>query len=569
MLLRVLATLGFAYIAFQTYSSDEELLGIKYFLVFGAAAVLYNPILPIYLPREVWTIINLATTILVFHHWQAGKQGNFETEKNNQPLAKPSNSFERSYSINYDKDVTRPLQLQKSNFRESFYSERYDRIVSLWTLGYVHGFMAYATFLDVELEHEEALERVQPFTDTILKNVFSEKEFADFKSLNHDQLHQSAEWEDGFEWGLRNCESWQEHGEVTLIWSDYISGERDSIFTFNKPSEAVWPAYEEEEAELEELKANSQEQNLFNPPNPDLQTILFMGSPEQICEQYLSMETKSRSFYETAVANRSVEDFGKATMRLAAYSSVAIYGFCFFLARTETNRIEITAQQVNEIIYTDFLFEFFDFAWLVLNYTCHAHKFSGFDEEKLNELLKSTEVETTFPYIALQFLVGDENVDHAYEKLQDEISKKQSRGHNLDQFPSIETKTICQELEKLNLIGDPTELQVFNARFLHSTFDSPPLVDRVAFEVNKSKLCKNLQTRIINSLSEKQTGVKYSSFEEWLFDFKAECDKVRGGVSGFIDFMNTDGLKQAYFDGKKPSEIAYHFAKDFDPFKLK
>ena len=81
MLLRVLATAGFAYIAFQTYSSDEELLGIKYFLVFGAAAVLYNPILPIYLPREIWTVINLATAILVFLHWEMSKQGNFEKEK--------------------------------------------------------------------------------------------------------------------------------------------------------------------------------------------------------------------------------------------------------------------------------------------------------------------------------------------------------------------------------------------------------------------------------------------------------------------------------------------------------
>ena len=44
MLLRVLATAGFAYIAFQTYSFSEELFGIKYFLVFGAAAVLYNPV---------------------------------------------------------------------------------------------------------------------------------------------------------------------------------------------------------------------------------------------------------------------------------------------------------------------------------------------------------------------------------------------------------------------------------------------------------------------------------------------------------------------------------------------
>ena len=164
---------------------------------------------------------------------------------------------------------------------------------------------------------------------------------------------------------------------------------------------------------------------------------------------------------------------------------------------------------------------------------------------------------------------GDKNVDYAYQVLQNEISKKERQGHNLDQFPSIETKTICQELEKLNLIGDPTELQVFNARFLQSTFDSPPLVDRVALEVNKSKLCKNLQTRIITSLFEKRTGVNYSSFEEWLVDFKVECDKIKGGVSGFIDFMENSGLRQAYLDGKKPSEIAYYFAKDFDPFKIK
>ena len=65
MLLRVLATAGFAYIAFQTYSFSEELFGIKYFLVFGAAAGLYNPVLPIHLPREIWTIINLATAFLV------------------------------------------------------------------------------------------------------------------------------------------------------------------------------------------------------------------------------------------------------------------------------------------------------------------------------------------------------------------------------------------------------------------------------------------------------------------------------------------------------------------------
>ena len=569
VLLRVLASIGFAYMAYQNFNYDNEIFGKKYFLVCGVIAVLYNPILPVHLTRETWTIVNLATAALAFHHWQLGKKGKFKNDfKDHAQAQRPSKPLERTFYINFDKDVIAPLRLQKSNFPKYFYSERGDRLISLWSLGYVHGFMAYATFQDVSLDHDEALAQIQPFTDDILNKIFSEKECTDFRILVQSRSQQSDAWVDGFEWGVRNCESWQEHGEVTKIWSDYISGKRDSIFKFDVNAETNSNPNQGKKTYIQKAKDNSQEQTSLNPPNPDIQTILFMGSPEQICEQYLSMEAKSRALYQTALRNHSIEEYGTATMRLAAYSSVAIYGFCFFLARNDIDKIEIRPQQTSKVIYSDFLLEFFDFVWAILNYTCHNYKFSGFDERELHELLGSTDIETNFFYIALHFLVGDENVDYAYRVLQNEISKKEIQGRNLNQTPLVDTKDICAQLMQLNLIGDPTELQVFNARFQQSTFDNPRQVDQVVYAIRQCQLFKNLHTRLINSVTESQTAYVHETFDGWLAEFKAECDKVKAGVSDFIDFMETDGLKRAYTEGKKPSDVAYNFAKNFDPSKL-
>ena len=62
--------------------------------------------------------------------------------------------------------------------------------------------------------------------------------------------------------------------------------------------------------------------------------------------------------------------------------------------------------------------------------------------------------------------------------------------------------------------------------------------------------------------------IDYNSFEEWLEDFKIECDRTKAGVSPFLEFMDTSNLQNAYEAGKDPKNIAYHFAKDFDPMNI-
>lgn len=145
----------------------------------------------------------------------------------------PSTSFSRQFQINYDKDVAAPLKLLKSKLTDHDYRENYDRIASEFTIGFIHGLMGYATFQnhnDME-DYDRVMERVSPFTDTILSQVFSEKEAADLRMILHSNLTSSKFWQEGFEWGWRDCESWQQAGEVTLTWLDYIRNENQSKFS--------------------------------------------------------------------------------------------------------------------------------------------------------------------------------------------------------------------------------------------------------------------------------------------------------------------------------------------------
>tara|TARA_Y200000002_G_scaffold109104_1_gene89372 strand:+ start:379 stop:552 length:174 start_codon:yes stop_codon:yes gene_type:complete len=54
----------------------------------------------------------------------------------------------------------------------------------------------------------------------------------------------------------------------------------------------------------------------------------------------------------------------------------------------------------------------------------------------------------------------------------------------------------------------------------------------------------------------------------WLDVFKAECDKTKKGVSPFLEFMDISPLQKAYEAGKEIEDIAYQFARDFDPEKI-
>jgi hypothetical protein len=57
ILLRIICCTCFAYLAISAFRRKEEGFG----WVLGATALVYNPILPVHLNRELWSLINIAT----------------------------------------------------------------------------------------------------------------------------------------------------------------------------------------------------------------------------------------------------------------------------------------------------------------------------------------------------------------------------------------------------------------------------------------------------------------------------------------------------------------------------
>lgn len=59
-------------IAFFQWKHDDALSG--WVVVFSGIAVLYNPLVPIHLTKEIWIFLNLATACLFFGHFLALKK---------------------------------------------------------------------------------------------------------------------------------------------------------------------------------------------------------------------------------------------------------------------------------------------------------------------------------------------------------------------------------------------------------------------------------------------------------------------------------------------------------------
>lgn len=75
-LLRLVATIVFAWAAFETYGREKQYLP----WVFGLFALLFNPIVKIYLPKEVWAFIDIGAGLLLLltkrHMQQIGNEQN-------------------------------------------------------------------------------------------------------------------------------------------------------------------------------------------------------------------------------------------------------------------------------------------------------------------------------------------------------------------------------------------------------------------------------------------------------------------------------------------------------------
>ena len=60
-LLRLIVTAAAAYIAYDTFQKGEQ---SGWVWVFGFVAIMFNPLIPIYLDKELWIIIDFAAAIL-------------------------------------------------------------------------------------------------------------------------------------------------------------------------------------------------------------------------------------------------------------------------------------------------------------------------------------------------------------------------------------------------------------------------------------------------------------------------------------------------------------------------
>ena len=60
-LLRLVVTAAATYIAYNTFQKDKQ---SGWIWVFGFVAILFNPLIPIYLDKELWMIIDFVVAIL-------------------------------------------------------------------------------------------------------------------------------------------------------------------------------------------------------------------------------------------------------------------------------------------------------------------------------------------------------------------------------------------------------------------------------------------------------------------------------------------------------------------------
>jgi len=59
-LLRIVTCIAAGYIAYNAYEIDK----IQWTWIFGIIAVLFNPIIPIYLDKELWVVIDFVAAVI-------------------------------------------------------------------------------------------------------------------------------------------------------------------------------------------------------------------------------------------------------------------------------------------------------------------------------------------------------------------------------------------------------------------------------------------------------------------------------------------------------------------------
>lgn len=61
VLLRIIVCAICAFLAFSAWNIEKD----KWVWILGVTAVIYNPIIPVHLTREIWSVVNVATIIVI------------------------------------------------------------------------------------------------------------------------------------------------------------------------------------------------------------------------------------------------------------------------------------------------------------------------------------------------------------------------------------------------------------------------------------------------------------------------------------------------------------------------
>ena len=177
MFLRLTAFFGFAYLAYQNWESEYKLADLPIPYMFAGLALLYNPLIPVSLTREIWTPINIATGVLVFMFLQLKNKKTNGDEKNRTSVSASSISPVSAPPIKGPSrpslwENKKPTSIEFSNNKKQETSEKGDfgKIISLIT----DPLLLQKTMMKQDsgyLDSISALGYVGGYTDAFLQNL--------------------------------------------------------------------------------------------------------------------------------------------------------------------------------------------------------------------------------------------------------------------------------------------------------------------------------------------------------------------------------------------------------------
>lgn len=211
-------------------------------------------------------------------------------------------------------------------------------------------------------------------------------------------------------------------------------------------------------------------------PAPLNSTTLFIGTPESIIKQYISMRDKTNSLFQYAKDTGSVVDYCEATMRYSAYSSACVFGLNLFFVCNKYEVGKIIPEKLNRLIYGKILLDIADFSWLMLLYNFEkSEKTNLFDKEKITEFLNSDHTPEIYWTVLFSFIVSGQNAEFAYQHFKTVLEKTELfEPEKLENLPSEQTKKAFDQMIALNIIGNPDEYCLFDAKSIIDTIGAGP-----------------------------------------------------------------------------------------------